>query len=103
MRISLMTAEPPPVSLKLTWSSRPSEPFPSQEPGKVLMAVNAFCASVWAEAVAATARAARIMQEMRSDLELDMTFSPFSTIEFIFVGAIAIHVRARLPQKLSDW
>ena len=56
-----MTAEPPPVTLKLTCTALPSDILPSQVPGIFLIASNAFCAPLCAEAeVAASASAARI-------------------------------------------
>src|SRR5215813_12289243 len=64
-RISLMTEEPPAVTLNVTLTG-PSMLVPSQVPGMFLMAVNAFSASVCAAAQAAeSAMAARIRVRVR--------------------------------------
>src|SRR5215831_12353168 len=72
--ISLMTAEPPEITLKVTCKLRPSEAFDSQVPGIVLIVLKAFWASVWACPVAATAMISSSGSNGRTDFSMGVSF-----------------------------
>src|SRR6266567_2024725 len=73
-RISLMTAEPPETTLKVTCSGWPSRLSPSHTPGMFLIVAKAFCESVWSTAEAASMAARNINDKVRSDLGMAFSF-----------------------------